>query len=178
MAIIPAEVLRNSILQNTVLNVSGFGTGASGGGGGGTAYGQFYVDSNAVAQVLTNQNQYYVINPGWTAGISNGFNPDVSNSRLICNVPGIYQILVSVDYIGPVNQTVKFSVFINGVVNNVLTAHTVPRGANQIVFTAIGALIQLAAGDILDLRAESTTAAGVSITVVHANVGANLIAQS
>lgn len=176
MAFIPPGVLRDTILQNKALPI-GANTAASPIAAY-SSYGQFYVDGNAVAQVLTNQNQYYVVNPGWTAGISNGFTADVTNSRLICNVPGIYAIGVSVDYIGPVNQIVKFAIFVNGVVNSLLTAHTVPRGANQIVYTAIGALIQLSPGDIIDLRAESTTAAGVSITVVHSNVVANLIAQA
>ena len=143
----------------------------TGGGLGYVAYGQFYVEGNAVAQTLANQNQYYIINPTWLAGLSSGMTPDVGNSRIIVQVSGVYQILVSIDYSGPVNHEFQFAIFENGIFQALLTTHSVPRGNNQTVFTAIGGLNQLAVGDLLDLRVQCTTGAGQSITVVHANVG-------
>lgn len=148
-------------------------TGAAGGPSAG--YGEIYVHDNAVSQTFANQNQYYTLNVGWVAGIANNFTADSANSRLICNQTGVYQASAVIDYSGPANQTFQFSIFRNGVAMTNITAHSMPRGAGQIICTTILGIDNFSAGDILDLRGECISAAGQAITVIHANLGAESI---
>lgn len=136
------------------------------------AYGEIFIENNVTPLVLTNQNQFYVITPGWTANHVSGFTADTANNRLICNTPNIYQLTGVIDFSGPSNQVFEFAVFVNGVQQGHITAHSQPRGAGQFICTTIIGLHMLAAGDTIDLRADCDTAPGQSITVIHANLGA------
>lgn len=136
------------------------------------AYGEIFIENNATPLVLTNQNQFYVITPGWTANHVSGFTADTANNRLICNTPNIYQLTGVIDFSGPSNQVFEFAIFVNGVQQGHITAHSQPRGAGQFICTTIIGLHVLATGDTVDIRADCDTAPGQSITVIHANLGA------
>lgn len=140
-----------------------------------SAFGEIFVENNAVALILVNQNQFYVVTPGWTTNHAVGFTGDTANNRLICNVAGTYQLSGVIDFSGPSNQTFEFAVFVNGVQQGHITAHSQPRGAGQFICTTIIGLHHLVSGDTIDLRAQCDSAAGQSITVVHANLGATKI---
>lgn len=137
----------------------------------GPSYGEIYIENNAVALVITNQNQFYVITPGWTANATSGFTADTANNRLICNATNTYQITAVIDYAGPSNHTFEFAVFVNGIQQGHMTAHSQPRGAGQFICTTLAGLHALVAGDTIDVRADCDDAPGQSITVVHANLG-------
>lgn len=139
------------------------------------AYGEMYVENNAVALTLTNQSQFYVITPGWTENAVSGFTADTANNRLICNVENTYQLSTVIDFSGPSNQLFEFSICVNGTPQGHMTAHSQPRGAGQFICTTLIGLHALTSGDFVDVRAACLSSAGQAITVVHANLGATKI---
>lgn len=133
-------------------------------------YGAIYIHDNAVAQTLTNQNEFYLITGTWLEGDCSGFTPDTANNRIICNEAGEYQINCQINYNGANIDGYQFAIFVNGVQNQELTVHTDARQTTQTISTPVMGLVSLAKNDIIDLRAECTTSAGTQITVVHVNI--------
>lgn len=133
-------------------------------------HGEIYIHDNAVAQTLTNQNQFYKVTDTWLAGSCSGFTADTSNAQLICNKAGIYHLTAQVNYNGSNNDAYVFAIFVNGVEDISLVAHTDARLLSQTISSPIMGLISLQKNDVVDLRAECTSNAGTAITMVHSNI--------
>lgn len=136
------------------------------------AYGEIFLHDNAVPLAFAVQNQFYIFAfATWQSELVNGFTADLANSRLVCNVPGVYQVTAVIDYEAPADNF-EFSVFVSGVQQMGITAHSVPRGLTQTICTTVNGLVTLAANDTLDIRGRCTSGPNKSITVIHSNLGA------
>lgn len=133
-------------------------------------YGEMYIHDNAVAQTLTNQNEWYVVTDTWISGDNSGFTADTANSRIICNAPGVYHLTCQICYNGANIDAYEFSIFINGVAKIDLDTHTDARQTSQTISSSIVGIVVLSNNDIIDLRARCTSSAGTNITVVHIDI--------
>lgn len=138
--------------------------------------GEISVDSNAVAVTMTNQNQYYPITAGWVVGINQNVTPNATAGTLTIENAGIFETLAAIGFTSP-NQpnTLFFGIFKNG---TLIADHVAITWTDTVVYpntvTVVG-IDNLAVGDVLDVRVQCTTAAGVQITVTGANFNCFLI---
>lgn len=141
--------------------------------------GELVIDSNAAALTMTNQNQYYPITTGWTAGVSNKMTANPVPGSMQAITAGFYETLASIAFTSSAApQTIVFGVFKNGVLiqDHIAVSWTdTTTYPNTVSIVGIDSLV---VGDVLDLRVQCTTAAGIAITVTNANFNCFLIPGS
>lgn len=144
-------------------------------------YAEMYIHDNANPETLTLQNTWYKVTDTWTADDLYGFSADIPNAQLICHAQGIYHVTTQINFQATPNASFQFAIFLNGVEQVDLAAHSIMRGVSQTISVPILGVVALIPGDILDLRVQCVSAAGTTVTVIHVNltlhaIGAKLTA--
>jgi hypothetical protein len=134
-------------------------------------WGSVHIDNNATPTVLTTQSVVYPINVGWNAGDFNNTILDTVNGTITIQTPGEYQITSGVSFTSPAApNTLTFVQLLNGVpitTNKASTWTSSPTLPNHINIVGI---VSLNKGDVISLGVKCATAAGISITAIHANI--------
>ena len=142
-----------------------------------SSVGELFIPSTSTSLTLTLQNTFYQI-IGWTVGTFNsGTSPSSTNSNIVINSAGIYQTLASISFsFGGNAHIYNFSFFINGVqVPGHQSVSQVSNANNVYSNVTLTGVVQMNAGDVVDLRARCTNAAGTTVTIQEANM--NLCVQ-
>jgi hypothetical protein len=142
-----------------------------------SSVGELTIASAGTPLTLTLQNTFYKIT-GWTVGTFNsGTSPSSTNSNIVINSAGIYQTLASISFsFGGNAHIYNFSFFINGVqVPGHQSASQVSNANNVYSNVTLTGVVQMNVGDVVDLRARCTNAAGSTITIQETNM--NLCVQ-
>lgn len=163
-------------LQVLTVNATGDGlewaAGGGGGGGGTAAYGELALNGNATATSLPTQNAWVKVTAGWVAGDASGMTPQVGSSDIRCDLAGNYGVVCPTSHLnaGGSNRDFQFAIFKNGALLAESVQHHRSTGTGGEDNLTVGCRVDLAINDVIDLRVRCTDAAGVTITIVDANL--------
>jgi hypothetical protein len=130
------------------------------------------VSPGAAPQTLTLQNVLYQLQTAWSADQAPvGMAIDASNGTITCVQPGTFFMVAHLTVESPtgVASTIAIQIFKNGTAIPSHDSSTWAQGAVYPNEVSASGIDNLLAGDVLDLRAACTTAAGLQLTVLKAN---------
>lgn len=136
-------------------------------------FAEISVQGNAVATTLPTQNVFVQVTVFDTNGISNGAIPDNTQDHITISTTGDYGINVSGSVIiNTVNEDYELRVHKNngGVNFPSLNNHFDNLAANDTVSFSASGLLNLTAGDTIELFARCLSSASEAITVNDANI--------
>lgn len=132
------------------------------------AYGELYCHSNITGQTLAADSTYYLLDYPDQIGMSN--NVTMSGNRITVKKDGVYQLQSVLAMSGSASEAFILSVFTNAVACTRLSAQVAINSDADEESAPVSGLLNLASNDIVDLRIESISGAGNSITVHTANI--------
>ena len=135
-----------------------------------TRYGELYIADNVAPQAITLQNTFYVWTTAWVQSELLNMTADAAAGTLTAQVPGIYRMTCALAASSSgASQVYEFALFRNGIYAADHSAHfTLPNNVgNSCTLTGI---INLAEGDVIDLRAQNVSSAGKSLLIEDANL--------
>lgn len=132
------------------------------------AYGELYCHSNVTGQTLAADSTYYLLDYPDQIGMSN--NVTISGNRITVKKDGVYQLQSVLAMSGSASETFILSVFTNAAACTRLSAQVAINSDADEESAPVSGLLSLASNDVVDLRIESISGAGNSVTVHTANI--------
>jgi hypothetical protein len=142
------------------------------GGLGPPAFAEIDILSNVTATTLTSQNTWYQVSNGWSQGVITPVNTTVNatNGTITANVAASFQMLCALSFTtAAAPNVIQFGLFKNGALDAGQEITTWTESTTYANSITISGMDTLNVGDVMDLRARCTTAAGIAITVSMAN---------
>lgn len=137
-------------------------------------YGEIYMDNNTTNTVLAAQDTYYQVTTFNNNGISHRATPDHTNDHITIAVSGAYKVDLAISAQAARAHTYYFEVHKNNGATGFsnLEAERQTGVANKPGSVALTGMIDLTAGDTVELWVKRTTGGAVSqsILVTHANM--------
>jgi hypothetical protein len=131
---------------------------------------EVYIFDNVSTQTFTDANTFYQWTTNWAVSETGGAEWTASTSKILIKEPGVYLMdLVATVITGTANQDYEFAFFVNAATANDHRSHVsllTTTEKRQVVAMAIATL---AAGDLVDVRAQNVTSAGKALTIEDAN---------
>lgn len=141
------------------------------------AYLSYYLQDNNTPQDIADSGIWRkLILPSINEAVRYNINTDVVNSYFVVAQAGIYFMVVNFSSkVNATNVTLDTAMFNNDLIVPSMRTSRYIQTANNLSSTAFGGIIQLNAGDKLDLRVKHTTGGNIGLTVVHTNFNMMLI---
>jgi hypothetical protein len=137
------------------------------------AYAEEVITSNATPMTLTLQNTWYPIGVGWSHDQSPvGMTVDDTTGHITSETAGEFATLVAIEGVSPTAavQGITFGLFKNGVL---IPDHVAKTWVQLNVYplkVSISGLDAFVPGDVIDLRVQCTSEAGLVLTVTDVNL--------
>lgn len=142
------------------------------------AYGQLFNDETGAAITVVNAGTYYLVT-GWTVGLAHLTTPNALTSTITIGTKGNGVYLASVN-VGAMNnganRTAHIGLFVNNVEKTNVDMEILFPTANAIGSMGSTGLVNLAEGDVVDLRVTSSTNGDV-VTFNHASLTINRVGK-
>lgn len=134
--------------------------------------GQFYMQQNATATTVAQQNAWYTISGTFTdSTLNNGFSNGAD--RLTCQVPkeSIYKVHADMSYTAGNNNQIEFAVFSSrtGAVISQSTVRSTANSSGRQEAVTLMALLELSKPEYLEIKVRNISAA-TNVTVTDINV--------
>lgn len=126
----------------------------------------FHNDSNPLTVLIPNQGVYYNVT-SLTKGINNLITND--DDKFVIYEDGVYSLSLSVSFGGGVTREYEFAMFVNDVEQKGCEFHRVMGTGGDVGSGSIECLLELNAGDVVNIKAEDETNPSQNIDVYVLN---------
>jgi len=135
------------------------------------AYGSIWASGNAVASSHAVADTYYQITIFTDAGPSNGCNGDPSNDHISVPVNGVYLVNCAIAFSGQTGDTIGFKIHKNNGATAFDQLHIHRKlGSADVGACSLAGLVELDAGDTVELWSESDDTNDITIQDVQLSV--------